>query len=294
MSARELADDDVGYCFELAGGEGVGQKQIDGAGEAVDAERGALAAEGDASFLGDGVEAVEAFGPRASVGDEVAVGELREVVGKSLDAEDSFDARVVGVEIGETDWPVVSVAAVGLGFEFVVAEPERGARPEERAAAEEAYAHPVVWFLGIVGVGDFFFVDPGIGVVFVGLEDVGELAGLFESAKGESGDGLDLGVFVHVGDGAGVEHEARDAFFGEDLCGHSTGVAGADDQDVNYFFGHECFGSFSGSSRLHVRSYGTAEDVPLQSGTADLGPFTSLRVRMTFAAWGCLFHPPFA
>jgi sulfate permease, SulP family len=68
-----------------------------------------------------------------------------------------------------------------------------------------------------------------------------ELAGLFESAKRKRGDGLDRGVFVNVGDRAGVEHEAGDAFFGEDLCGHSPGVAGADDQDVNYLFGRRLF-----------------------------------------------------
>ena len=167
-------------------------------------------------------------------------------VGVSLDAKDSFHARVVRGEIGERDGPVVAVAVVGFGFELVIAEPERGARPEERAASEEAHAHPVVWVLRIVGVGNFFFVDPGVGVELVGLKDVGELAGLFESAKGKRGDGLDLGVFVNVGDRAGVEHEAGDAFLGEDLCGHSAGVAGADDQDVNYLFRHKLYCSLSG------------------------------------------------
>ena len=95
--------------------------------------------------------------------------------------------------------------------------------------------------LRIVGVGNFFFVDPGVGVELVGLEDVGELAGLFESAKGKGVGGFDFGVFVNVGDRAGVEHEAGDAFFGKDFCGHAAGVAGANDQDVNYFFRHKLY-----------------------------------------------------
>ena len=73
----ELADDDVGNRLQLAGGEGVGQQQVDGAGEAVDAERGALAAERNASFLGDCIDAKQALRPGLGVRDEVAVGELR-------------------------------------------------------------------------------------------------------------------------------------------------------------------------------------------------------------------------
>jgi hypothetical protein len=43
---------------------------------------------------------------------------------------------------------------------------------------------------------------------------------------------------MHIGDGAGIEHEATDAFFGEDFGGHAAGVAGADDENVYFFFRH--------------------------------------------------------
>ena len=86
----EFADDDVGNRLQLAGGEGVGKQQVDRAGEAVDAERSPLTAEGDVSLLGDCIDAQQALRPGLGVGNEVTVRELREVVGVSLDAKDSF------------------------------------------------------------------------------------------------------------------------------------------------------------------------------------------------------------
>ena len=72
-----------------------------------------------------------------------------------------------------------------FGFEFVIAQTERLTRPEERATAEEPHPHPVIGMCRVVGVGNLLFVDPGVGVEFVGLKDVGQPAGLFESAKGQ-------------------------------------------------------------------------------------------------------------
>ena len=49
-----------------------------------------LTAEGDISLLGDCIDAQQALRPGLGVGNEVTVRELREAVGVSLDAKDSF------------------------------------------------------------------------------------------------------------------------------------------------------------------------------------------------------------
>ena len=77
---------------------------------------------------------------------------------------------VIGSQIGIADRPVVTIAVVIFGFEFVVAEPERLSRPEQGTAAEEAHSNPVVGVLGIVSVRNFLFVDPGVGIELVGLK----------------------------------------------------------------------------------------------------------------------------
>ncbi len=55
-----------------------------------------------------------------------------------------------------------------------------------------------------------------------------EPAGRSEAAIGQIVGGFALGVVADVGNRAGVQHEAANAVFGEDLCGHAAGVAGAD------------------------------------------------------------------
>ena len=63
-------------------------------------------------------------------------------------------------------------------------------------------------------------------------------AGRAETAKGQIVCGFALGVVADVGNGAGVEHEAANAVFGQDFCRHAAGVAGADDQNVVGFVWH--------------------------------------------------------
>ena len=46
---------------------------------------------------------------------------------------------------------------------------------------------------------------------------------------------------MNIGDWAGVEHQAGDAFFSKNLRRHAAGVAGADDQDVNYLVRHKLY-----------------------------------------------------
>jgi len=54
----KLAHDDVRDCAEFAGCEGVGQEQVDGAGETVDSERAARFADGNASLFAGCYEAL--------------------------------------------------------------------------------------------------------------------------------------------------------------------------------------------------------------------------------------------
>lgn len=90
-----------------------------------------------------------------------------------------------------------------------------------------------------MGVGDFLFVDPRVGVEFVGLEDVIEMGvGIAKDAVGQFVGGLEDAVLFEVGDGAGVEHENAEALPCEDAGRHAAGVAGANDEDVVDLFGH--------------------------------------------------------
>ena len=86
--------------------------------------------------------------------------------------EDRFHPATVGGHIGQVDGPVVPETDVILPLELVVAQPEGLGRPEERSSSEEPHANPVVGFLRVVSVGDFLFVDPGIGVELVCLKDM--------------------------------------------------------------------------------------------------------------------------
>ncbi len=127
---------------------------------------------------------------------------------------------------------------MGLRFELIIAEAEGLPRPEKRASAEEPNPHPVVRIPGIVSVRNFLLVDPGVRVVLVRLKDMRQDAGLFEAAERQRIRRLDFSVFARIGDRPRVEHHAGDAFFGENLGGHSAGMTGTDDQYIHYFFRH--------------------------------------------------------
>ena len=60
--------------------------------------------------LADVNDALHCGGPRGVVEDEVAIRHLRRPFQRAGDAEDSFDARVVGSEIGVADGPVFAEA----------------------------------------------------------------------------------------------------------------------------------------------------------------------------------------
>jgi hypothetical protein len=231
----QLAYHHVGDGFEFSGGQSIGQQQVDGAGEAIDAQGTARLANRDAALLAGGTEPLHAAAPGRIVENEIPVGILRQAVRIAFDTEDGFDARVVRSEVGEADGPVLAEAIVRLGLELVIAETEGLPRPEEGAAAEEAHAHPIIGLAGGVGVGDFLFVDPGVGVESVRLEDVRQPPGLFESAPWQGVCRADFGVFVNVGDGAGIEDEAGDAFLSENFRRHAAGMSGADDQHIHGF-----------------------------------------------------------
>ncbi len=122
--------------------------------------------------------------------DEVAVGKFRPAFLAAADAEDGFDARVEGVQLGQIDRPVHARAFEIAGLEFEIAQAEGLARPEERTPAHQAHAHPVIGIGGIVGVGDLFFIHPLVGVVFVGLIDVRQAPGLAEAVERQIVDRL--------------------------------------------------------------------------------------------------------
>ena len=62
--------------------------------------------------------------------------------------EDAFDPRVIRIEIGEADRPVVAGAIELRRLEFEIAQAEGFARPEQRSPAEQAHTHPVIGFAG--------------------------------------------------------------------------------------------------------------------------------------------------
>ncbi len=142
------------------------------------------------------------------------------------------DAGVERGEIGEADGPVFAETVVVGGAEFEVRQAERLAGPEEGPASDQTDADPVVAGVGRMGIGDLAFVDPSIGVVLVGLEDVGMESGLAEAAVGEIVRRFVKTVAFEIGDRAGVEHKAADAEGGEGGDGRAAGVAGADNENV--------------------------------------------------------------
>ena len=90
----------------------------------------------------------------------------------------------------------------------------------------------------VIGIRNFPFVYPGIGIELVRLKDMGQAPRLLEPAKGQCIGWLHLRVLVNIRDRARIEHQARNAFFGQNFCGHPARMARANDENVNGFFGH--------------------------------------------------------
>ena len=138
----DLAHDGVGNDGELPGGQRLGQQQIGGAGEA--AGGAALPGGRDVQALRRRDKALDAQAVARVVFEKDAVGKLLEPFFAPGDAEHRLDAVVVGSEIFVFDRPVVAEAVVVFGFEFVIAQPVRHPRPEQRFAADHPHAHPVI------------------------------------------------------------------------------------------------------------------------------------------------------
>ena len=136
------------------------------------------------------------------------------------------------------DGPVIAGAIDLGGLELEIAQAKRLPRPEERSPAEQAHAHPVVGLRGVVRVGVFLFVHPLVRVELVGLIDVAQAARFVEAAPGQFMRRFGDTVLLVVGFGAGVEHQAGDALFGQDTGSHAAGVAGTHNQNVVFFLSH--------------------------------------------------------
>ena len=74
--------------------------------------------------------------------EELAVGHLREVVLRTVDAEEPLEIGVVRGEVGVRDGPVGAVSVAARGLEFEVGEARRDGVPHERAAADAAGPDP--------------------------------------------------------------------------------------------------------------------------------------------------------
>ena len=71
--------------------------------------------------------------------------------------------------------------------------------------------------LGIEGVGNFFLVHPGIGIELGGLCNMRKPARHVEATVGKRVGRLELSILAKVDDWTGIQHQARDAFFRQDL-----------------------------------------------------------------------------
>ena len=91
---------------------------------------------------------------------EVAVGQLRHVLGLSRDADVVLDELVVRHEVLVGDRPVLAVAVERLAVQILIAEPVRLPAPDIRAPADDARAAlPAERLVVRRGVGLFEIVD---------------------------------------------------------------------------------------------------------------------------------------
>ena len=84
---------------------------------------------------------------------EFAVGQMRNVILITADADEIFGLVVVRLDVFVADRPVVAEAVVAGGFEIKVAHAPREATPVQALAADDAGAHPHKRLAGIGGVG---------------------------------------------------------------------------------------------------------------------------------------------
>ncbi len=248
----EFAHHHVGNGSQFAGSEGVRQQQVDRAGQSIDPQGAARFADRNAHLLPRGNKSLHASRPGRIVRDEIAVRILRQSIRMSAHAKDLLHPRVVRSQVRQADRPVIAKAVMGLALEFIVAEPERLPRPKERTAPKQPHSHPVIRMLRVIGIRNFLFVDPGIGIELVRLKDMGQAPRLLEPAKGQGIGRLHLRVLVNIRDRARIEHQARNAFFGQNFCGHPARMARANDKNVNGFFGHYSPGKEGCSPELGV------------------------------------------
>ena len=104
-----------------------------------------------------------------------------------------------------------------------------------RLAADHPNANPVVGLLGIVRVRNLRLVHPLIRVELVRLKHVRQPAGLTEAAVRQFVHSLHAAISLEIDLRTRIEHQALHAFLRERVGGHSSGCAGADDENVVFF-----------------------------------------------------------
>src|SRR6267142_6044062 len=82
-----------------------------------------------------------------------AVRQVRQSVRASADANELFDAIIVGSQFGITNGPVITKTIVTGSFEIEVRQPPAKPPPVQRLAANDARPHPHKWLARVSSIG---------------------------------------------------------------------------------------------------------------------------------------------
>ena len=159
---------------------------------------------------------------------EDAVGFVRQALLGSVQADETIQLVVVGLQLVVGDWPVVAEAVEAPAPEVVRTVAERDAAPVVRPSAEHPRAEPVESLPVADGVGLALEFPPAEAGVEFTEWPVGARAAARRLVRPRQHLGLARGI-PHR---AGLEQDGLGAGFGEHLGRHAAAGAGPDDTDV--------------------------------------------------------------
>src|SRR5204863_8998235 len=161
-----------------------------------------------------------------------AVGRAGNVFFRSENADVAFHFVVVRREIFVSDGPIVAEAVARGGFEIDGGKAQRNAPPVIGAAADDARTKPLKTRAGSGSVG-FAFNSPST----IGGKELAEIFARVTADAGAAMRGFirphqHLEIFFRIYVGSSFQQRAVQATLCENLGGHASARAGADDANV--------------------------------------------------------------
>ena len=157
---------------------------------------------------------------------EHAIGKLGQPFHGGADADEAFDAVVVGLHVRVTDGPVHSVAVARGSLEFVIRHAVGGASPVQSAPAQASGTRPSIVGAGRCGVRIFLAVEHD-AIVPLSACVAAQSAGLPQAAVIHLVQKRVMEIFGRLHARARLQHEDLHAGFREFHGGPPAACSGA-------------------------------------------------------------------